>query len=174
MPYLTYGKCPYNGKPTIFCADKSKAKCTANAIKTLIAEFKINEQSLFGSLPDFLDTPFNHIQLDEPYAVSKQTASNIFKLLVKDITKTLKIKTVPCSSELFGYIEQNDTCEFDNYQGLGYCGWSWEVKKGKAELKADKLFEVRKAQTQNIISSIMECTEIELTDAQLRMDKSNA
>lgn len=138
MQYVTIGLDSYNNKPVIFCADKSKAKCQSNAIKTLISEFKINEQSLFANMN------FDHIVLDEPYAVSKSTAKNIFKLIVQDITKTLKIKTVPCSSELFKYIEQNGTCEFDNYQGLGYCGWSWEIKKGKAELKSDKYFELRK------------------------------
>lgn len=138
MQYVTIGLDPYNGKPVIFCADKSKAKSHAKAIEDIISGFQINEQSLFTNM-DFIQ-----ISLDEPYAVSKSTAKSIFKLIVQDITKTLKIKTVPCSSELFKYIEQNGTCEFDNYQGLGYCGWSWEVKKGKAELKADKYFEARK------------------------------
>lgn len=138
MQYVTIGLDPYNGNPVIFSASKNKSECHSNAIKTLISGFQINERSLFANMD------FNHILLDEPYAVSKSTAIGIFKLIVQDITKTLKIKTVPCSSELFKYIEQNGTCEFDNYQGLGYCGWGWEVKKGKAELKADKFFEVRK------------------------------
>lgn len=115
--YLSYITRPDKVKE-IFAFNKSKIKSNNQAV-FILAEHYVN-------LLDLRDNCH--------YTVPNKTIEKVTKIIASELAKAYKLKTVPCSKELFKYLSDNDTTEFDSYQGKGYCGWDWKIKNNKAIL----------------------------------------
>lgn len=119
--YLSYITRPDKVKE-IFAVNKFKIRSADQAI-FLLMEHYINLLTLRDNCR---------------YKIPNKAIEKVTKIIAKELAKTYKLKTVPCSKELFKYLSENDLTEFDSYQGKGYCGWDWKIKNNKAILVATR------------------------------------
>lgn len=120
MPYLSYITYPKSKNKEIFTVNTDKNKCTNEAIMLLCQDHL--------TIIDKLDKC--------QFKVSNNCINDVVKIIGKDLSKMYKLKTISCSQELFKYVTDNGTVEFDSYQGKDYCGWDWKIKNKEAVLVA--------------------------------------